>query len=301
MSTPQVAGGGSSPSNKAWYDYVFNKKVVNTIKGAVTKLSGEFGTLYFAGSNIVKGMEGAGIFSHGNPFMQTAVSIASMVHFTLQLVPSAQSLTQIVSLKNDMFDRVKAPNPKQLRQSRIADVTEACNYVGENHKNIRKTLGIAKETRIDERAKAILQGIASPNSEEQQLQAIEKGEEFVRILRQRVKTKLGIDTAKLAVRAAGVAVSALLAFSTPNPVSLSLAGAVGLSVLGLWASEKIMLPADPFAEPSDAWHQKAAHNIRQGVYKVADSVEGFFTQTAEKAKDKISSFAERFMPHMPVY
>ncbi len=238
----------------------------------------EFPMLSFCGSSILKGLEGVGAVVQGNPVGKLIFSIAGIVNtfLNLSIIPGLPKAGSLYALKKDIFENVKDPTNPASRETKIKDLTASCAYVSANERRIRKTINIAKDVGIQKRANDVIQGLASNDSEEQ-TKAIEKGEKFTKALRHRVKNKLGIDIVKLVNKISGIVISILLLALPPNPVTLSLAGVVGLSSLTLWAVEKILLPADPFSEPKDVWYERVPRKLLNATYRVSEVVNNLFT------------------------
>lgn len=254
----------SSVLNHSFIDNI--KSTFNSVYKAV---SSEFSVLLGATTNIMKGLEGIGAVAIGNPVVKTALSICSTVKLFFEAAAALPKTVEIGNLRSEMFEHVKDPNPSALRERRIQDLTAAATYISANHKRIRTILGIAKTAGLLARANAA-KDVASTED-------LEKGEEFVRNLRRRVDTKLGLTIAQLVTKVTGVALSAITLVIPSIPVTLILFGVVGLSALTLWGIEKIMLPQDPFGTPKDVWYETAPHKVRTAVYKVSDAIKDFFS------------------------
>ena len=253
-------------------------KVAGFFSSAYKVAEKEFPILSFCGSSILKGLEGVGAVMQGNPVGKLIFSIAGIVNtfLNLSIIPGIPKAGGLYGLKKDIFENVKDPTNPANRETRIKDLTSSCAYVSANERRIRKAINIAKDVGIQKRADDIIQGLASNDSEEQS-KAIEKGEKFTKALRHRVKNKFGIDLVKLVNKISGVVISVLLLALPPNPVTLSLAGVVGLSTLTLWAVEKVLIPADPFSEPKDVWYEKVPRRLLNATYRVSEVVNNLFT------------------------
>jgi hypothetical protein len=225
----------------------------------------------------MKGLEGVGVLVTGNPIAKLALSVADSVKLFFEAALTIPKTHDLRIFRSDMFEHVKDPNSADTLEHRIHNLTAACNYISKNDKNIRTTLMLAKQVGLVRRADEAKNGVASTDAAEQ-LKALEKGEEFIRNLRRRVNSHLGLTAATLAAKISGCAISVPLFLLPPNPVTLTIAGVVGLGSLFIWAAEKIMLPSDPFGEPKDVWYEKAPHRIRMASYRISDAVKNLFSQ-----------------------
>lgn len=249
---------------------------LNAVNSAYKMVSGEFSVLLLATGNIIKGLEGVGAIASGNPAIKMGLSIAGLVKSSFEAISTIPKASAISSFRSDLFEHVKDPDATATRQARIENLTQALSHIRDNEKSIRKTLIIAKEAGLVSRSNEALAGIGSTSRQEQD-EALEKGELFIRQLRRRVDIKFGLSIAQLITKVSSVAVSISLVAAPPNPVTLSLAGVVGVATFALWGIEKIMVAKDPFGEPKDVWYEKVPHEIRTAVYKVSDAVKDFFS------------------------
>lgn len=252
---------------------VFNHPIIDSVKSTVHSaykaVSAEFSVLLGATTNIIKGLEGLGALAIGNPVVKLALGVGGVVKSFFEAAAVLPKSIEIGKLRSELLEVVEDPNPSALRQRRIENLTASANYISANEKRIRTILGIAKSAGMLARANAA-KNVASTED-------LEKGEEFIRTLRRRVNTKFGITLAQLVTKVSGVALSAVSLAIASIPVTLILFGVVGVSSLALWGIEKIMLPADPFNDPKDVWHETASHRIRTAVYKVSDAIKDFFS------------------------
>lgn len=254
--------------------------VVKNIKSVAKLVSGETGTALAIGSNIVKGLQGFGAIAQDNAFTKNLLSVAALVHSTFQLVPTVFSVEEITTVRNEMLANIASSEPTDLREKRVEQLKASCDYVMKNEKRLRKSLDLAKETRIHLVSQRVLEGLKS-DSEEVRNKALEEGEKLMQTLRRRVNTKFGIELTKLNVRTAGVAISIASFFTGPSPTALIAFGAFGVATLALYVFEKVMLPKDPFSVPKDVWHEKAPHNFREGFFNGYRAVQDAMRQTAK--------------------
>lgn len=214
----------------------FMDNVSGFFHSAYKTVTSEYTVIFSDLQNVVKGLQGIGLFAINNPVVKKALAIGSVVNFLFKVLPAIPKLRNADLLRREMFEHVAAPNPLDLRDKRIVDLTKACTYIHTNEKRIRKTFDINKTAKIKERAEAILQGISSGAN------TLEADEEFAKTLRTRANTKVGIDLAKLITKVGGLAVSTLLVAAPTSLILLTFAGVVGITAITLWAIDKIKLP-----------------------------------------------------------
>lgn len=263
---------------------VFENPFVNNIKSAINtvykSVSGEFSVLLGATTNIIKGLEGIGAVTIGNPVLKMALGVGGVVKSFFEAAAVLPKSVEIGNLRSEMFEQVKDPNTLDLRERRIQDLTASATYISNNEKRLRTTLGIAKTAGLLARA--------NPAKNVESIEDLEKGEELIRTMRRRVNTKFGLTLAQLVNKASGVALSAISLAVASVPATLILFGVVGVSALALWGIEKIMLPQDPFGQPKDVWYETVPHRIRTAVYKVSDAMKDFF---APKKFERLFAFS----------
>lgn len=249
------------------------RTVCNAAKTVYKTLQSEFSVLLFAGTNIVKGMQGIGLVAIENSVVKLALSIGTLVKSTIESLGTIPKMHEVTQLRKNLFDVLKDPKTLTTRRSRIENMTKACEYIRDNQKQIRNILGVAKDAGILQRAESALERKTS----------LEDSEQFLKTLRRRVNLQFGVNLAKLVTRTASVGASIALIASAPNPITLSIAGVCGLATLGTWAFEKIFLPKNPFDAPKDVWYETIPHKIRSTAFKISDRIEQVFNRTATSA------------------
>lgn len=266
--TPEVAAPSAKPT--------FFTSVKTAVKSAYHLIAADFIVLTIIVGNLIKGSQGVGIFSITSTAVKQALATLTAARATYEGVESAFKAATIFGDRAKLFEHVKNPNPRQLKERRIEDLTAACTYIQENGKSLHKSLKIAKDVKIAERANKILEDIGR-KTRKSKLEALEKGEVFVKTLRRRANTQLGFALANVATRVGALALSVALVFTAANPVILTLTGIVGLGILGVIVGQKIMLPSNPFDEPpKESKLQTIAFKIRTAVYNASDRLEATF-------------------------
>lgn len=252
-----------------------NSPVVVKLRGALQTayktVTREFSVLLGHTKNIMKGFEGVGVLASGNPIAKLALSVADSVKLFFEATMTIPKTHDLRILRSDMFEHVKCPDVTETRERRIQNLTEACDYIKQNDKRIRTTLVLAKQVGLVKHADKALNGIATGDEK-----ALEEGEEFIRNLRRRVNTQLSLTAATLAAKIASTVSMISFIVTPPNPLTLIAAGVLGLGSLFIWGAEKIMLPADPFGQPKDVWHEKAPYKVRMACYKISEAVNSLF-------------------------
>jgi hypothetical protein len=221
-----------------------------------------------------------GILADGknNFALKQMLASVAFVQSTLQTIPSFFDLSDTTELRSDLHDNLK-----------VTDLTASLQYIRTNEKRIRKGLDIAKDTKLHEVAEKYLTQSTSDNAEEKRI-AIEKANQLIKELRQRVNTKLGIEVAKLIVRVAGIAATSIVAFTAPNPVACSLGIAVGGASVGLWVVERLLLNKNAFKEPTGDWYDSLSRSVCRAVYTVTDALDEGTEQVAQVVRGKFKNF-----------
>jgi hypothetical protein len=253
------------------------KSAFQKIGSGLQTVAAEFGSLQFAFTNILRGLQGVALFAVDNPAIKMIISIAGVAKSGFEAIAQVPKVHTARLLHTDLFEHVRKPDSQQSLAGRINDLTQSVAYIQTNEKRIRTITGIAKEAGIAKRATDILAELSSASNDEQ-IKAVEKGEEFVKTLRTRVSQKLGFELTKLLNRIAGVVVSSLLIPFPLNPITLSLAGGVGVMALVVWGAEKLVLTKDPFIDPKDT----LSYKISAATQKLADIVKGVFQPKAQQ-------------------
>lgn len=246
--------------------------VLGGIYSAYRTVSKEYGVLLSATKNILTGLQGLMIIAANNPAVKLALSIADLVKGVFETIATLPNVHEMATFRSEFFEAVPDSRMVDLKRKKIKVLTKSCTYIVENEKRIRKILGIAKDAGLITRANEALAGLSTGRDEE-----VQKAEAFILKLRQRTNAKYGLSIGHTVNKVSGVGVSISLIAAGPNPVSLSLMGLVGVSALGLWAYEKIMLPADPFRGPKDVWYETVPHKVRTALYSLSDRIKSFFT------------------------
>lgn len=233
-------------------------KAVTTVAKSVYKaLSSEVSVLVFAGTNILKGLQGVGVFALDNARVKLALSIGTLVKSAFETFATVPKMHEVSVLRTDLFEIMKS-----------GDAKKTCTYIRDNQKQIRNILGVAKNAGILKRAEDVLADKVAP----------EKAEEFLTAMRRRVNLQFGVNLTKLITRVANVGASIALVSTPTSPVSLAITGLCGVATLGLWAFEKVFLPSNPFDAPKDIWYETIPHKIRSTAFKISDTIATFFAE-----------------------
>ena len=179
----------------------------------------------------------------------------------VSLLFTTQSYAKTQEFYNEMKGRIKPLSGTH----KVEDLTAACEAIIKNKDRFNKICKIGNEAKIDERARTILEGL-SQNQEE----ALQKGEEFLKVMSRRVHTAYGFEVTGLALSISRTVTSVLSLSTPPNPVVPGIALAVFGLILVQFATSTVMLNSNPFSKPDNVWHQKLLHGTREGVYQAVE-------------------------------
>ena len=248
------------------------------IKKAYNTIAGDFMVLTIIVSSLIKGGQGVGIFSTSSDAVKQALAGVSAAANAFESIKSTVEAVSVYNNRSKLFERVKKINPSLSEEERIANLTEACTHIRDNSKTLHKTLRVVKSVKLGERAEKILKDVTSEDKEIRKA-ALKKGEEFTNTIRRRINTQFGFALANIVTRVSGLAISIVLIITAANPVTLTLTGVVGLSILAVVVAQKIMLPENPFDEPDkSSKFYTAVYKIRQAAYNAVDRAEAFFNR-----------------------
>lgn len=241
--------------------------IVSNIRSAAKQVSGEFGLFMGAGINVIKGLQGIGAVAQEDPLAKSIISFAGVINGIFQLVSPAFNMEELVAMKSAIDQNIETAPSTDSHERRIQVLTKSCNFVITNEKKIRKQLGLAKETKINEMAGRIQAGLNSDDAEVR-ARTLAEGETLMKLLKSRVNLKLGIETTKLTLRTTGVAISIISLFTGTTVPSMVALGVIGVATVGLWVFERVMLPKDPFTPPANVWYEQMALNMRNTINNI---------------------------------
>ncbi len=227
-------------------------RVGGYFKTAFNTVKSEFGVLFLSTGFLVKGAQGLKMLTIDNPAIKMALSIGTFAKAFFECFPAVPQLIEVKNLRSDLMPHLEELEAGATRERRIQRVQTACDFIIAQKKRIQTTLKISKQHKLIERA-----------NQARDPANLEAGEEFLRRLKTRVNQKTVTDSAQVISKTFSLAVSAVLIPMPVNPVALSLAGVAGLSILTLWAVEKVLYTKDPFRPAEDIWYNKLAARVQE--------------------------------------
>lgn len=174
--------------------------------------------------------------------------LVSSIFLPLQVISLELDTSQIAesyNLKNKIFTVLHTTESKKSRPQQIKDLTQSCNYIIENKRDLEKSLTISKKEKLDERAKEVLKNLKVRNKTHAN-HAINQGELLIDLLKSRASTKLNLTIASGASKAAAITTSAasLVFLSiTAGWIAMAIVASVSLTV---FVTEKLLMNKHPF-------------------------------------------------------
>lgn len=187
----------------------------------------------------------------------------------LSLAWGSYEMQGVARLRLQMKKNI-AVSKKQPLDTRVENLTHSFTYV-RNTQDLRESLGISKSAGLDARMEQIAKKLLSENSVEKQ-KAVVEGEQLMKALKRRINTKLTLNILSTVAKIATIVVLGFLLFTTPTTPVFALVATVMSIALALLAAEKLFINKDPLSQPRDVWYAKAAHAVRQGVYRGIDAL-----------------------------
>jgi hypothetical protein len=135
-------------------------------------------------------------------------------------------------------------------------ILSTCRYILKNQEKIEKKLSIGKDAKLGEMAQGIIKGLRCHKKE-----SAAKGKEFLAILQARVDTKLSLEVAHTALKAAAVATGVLMIGTGINPVSVAAAVILGIAQVATYTYDWVEMGPDPFGDATKAWYQKFSDRV----------------------------------------
>ncbi|MCE5293605.1 MAG: hypothetical protein LLF94_03200 [Chlamydiales bacterium] len=259
------------------------QSVGKAIKSAYYIVAAEFVVLTIIVGNLIKGAQGVGFFSLTSNAVKQALAAVTAARAGYESVEAAVKAATIFNQRSKLFEQVQKPNPSKSLADRVKDLTKSCEYIKDNGKTLHKTLKVAKNVLMAERANKVLEGLASED-ESVKNKALDDGEKFVKTIRRRVNLQLGFSVATTATRVGAFVIATALVFTAANPVTLTLSGVVGLGILVSIIGQKIMIPSNPFDKPDESSKlQTVAFKIRECANRALDRLENFVERRTQAA------------------
>lgn len=225
-------------------------------------------------------------------------NIISKILFPLQFISLGLDLHQMSETSqahNEFLKNTELLSSRDLKSRRIQNLTQAVSYVKENHKKIKSDFKLSKKVDLEGRANEILE-----NLKNNQEISINKGEEFVNILRGHIKTKLNFQVANTALRIVGIVSAALAIATPPNPATLGLAAVTGLVGLAVFGLEKLMVTKNPFETSPGTFPGRIPHDLRRVAFGAVSAVNQGASCALEAARKGLDNTVGRFTPPIMV-
>jgi hypothetical protein len=252
-------------------------KIENAVNTVITA-----GDIVDSGTAFITGLKDFGYIAASSlPWTDLVGKILFPLQF-LALQSNVSEANKNLKLKEKIFEKIKTTNAENSIDKRIENLVKSMDFVQEEWEDIRKPLKLSEKMQVPERIEAVRKEILSEKTPEEKKAALEEGEKLMETLKTRAKTKFSVQLASTIARIVSLAVSGILLFTAVSmPVGWVLLGAtLGVGLIA-FALEKIMLNKNPLAEPGDSLTQQFAKKVRDGIFKLSNSVESAAERVSE--------------------
>jgi hypothetical protein len=175
--------------------------------------------------------------------------LVSGIFLPLQVISlelNASRISESHTLKNEIFTVLHRIETKHPRSKQIKNLTQCCNYIIENKRDLEKSLVISKKEQLDIKAKEVIKDLKSRNKARSN-QAIANGELLLDILKNRASTKYNLSLAAGITKAFALTVAAISLVFLSIPIGWIAMATVTSVSLTVFATEKLLMHKHPFS------------------------------------------------------